>query len=108
MAKKYFEIDENNWQDAVDKGWNIVKVESKNMQFGGERYGTEETKIFVEEELPGMFEDLYQSISDKLIESGMDEGSAIETMEEMVALELAELLTRLGGYFNSNLVRGID
>ena len=104
---KYFEINEDTWQEAIDEGWNTVRVKSKNMQFCQKKFWNEETEIFIEEKLPKIFDDFYQKITSGLIKSGMDEGDAIEIMEEMTALELSELLIQLGGYFNPTLVKEV-
>ena len=101
-------IDEKKWPEGEKFGWNISKV--FDSRFWEDEYESQwpGAKQFIKEELPEIFEQFYQKVLDGLIEGGIDEDDAIETMEELAATQLSELLIGLAIEYNGQLIKKVS
>ena len=99
--KKQYSISIKRWKEAEDWGWGISSVEGYDPL--REEY-PELIKSFVKERCPAICEVFYNSIQDGLVAGGLDSGHAIETMEEILAMRLDELLIDLAHEFCPELL----
>jgi len=102
-----FIIDES-WEEGVKHGWNCYIVrDNGNLINKSPRphEGDKELHEFVENKMPELFEDFYQSIIDGIADAGGDPDVAVELCEELLAPNLGDTLIWFAGQTNPELIR---
>ena len=98
-----FIIDEK-WEEGVKHGWNCYIVKDNGNLINKKKVDPELIE-FVENKMPELFEDFYQSIIDGIADAGGDPDVAVELCEELLAPNLGDTLIWFAGQTNPELIR---
>jgi hypothetical protein len=102
IGDKYI-IDEK-WEEGVKHGWNCYIVKDNGNLISKKKVDPVLME-FVENKMPELFEDFYQSIIDGIADAGGDPDSAVEFCEELLGPNLGESLVWFAGWVKPELIR---